>query len=73
MSVFEEDLTELVVEILEEEDAVAVTTGIFAQHLENCYGVEKERDELAEFLDESVDEGVLKYNHGEVREYDLPG
>ena len=54
MSESEVDLIELIVEILENEDAAAAGAGISAQRLEHRYDVEKDRGELAEFLDELV-------------------
>jgi hypothetical protein len=72
MSESEVDLAELIVEILENEDAAAAGAGIFVQRLEHQYDVEKDRGELAEFLDELVQQGVLEYHHGEFREYTLP-
>ena len=72
MSKSEQSLQERVVEILEDEDAAAATTGIFVQRLEHRYGVEKDRGELTEFVDELVDEGVLEYHHGEFRESAIP-
>jgi redox-regulated HSP33 family molecular chaperone len=72
MSESEQSLQELVVQILEDEDAVAITTGLFVQRLKHQYGIEKDRSELSEFLDELVEEGVLEYNHGEYGEYAIP-
>jgi hypothetical protein len=68
----DQELEKLVVEILEEENAVAVTVGIFRQRLEHQYGIEMNRSELTKILDDLVEEGVLKYNHGEFGEYALP-
>ncbi|EMA06862.1 Anaphase promoting complex (APC) subunit 2 [Haloarcula vallismortis] len=68
----EQDLQELVVSIVESEDAVAVTAGLISQRMENRHGVEKDRRELREFLDGLVEEDVLEYNHGEYGEYTIP-
>jgi len=71
MSIGNEEVKQLLVTILNEEDAAAATPGIFVQRLEHQHGVEMERSEVVTLLEELRDEDVMEYNLGEFREYGL--
>jgi len=65
------EVKDLLVEILDEENAAASTAGIFVQRLEHQHGVEMERGEVKDLLEELRDEGVVEYHLGEYGEYGL--
>lgn len=69
MGVPEDEVKELLVEILEDQDAVAATTGVFRNELEHTYDVERGYQDVRRLLEELRDEGVMEYNHGEFGEF----
>lgn len=71
MSTSREEVKELLVEILRAEDVAAATPGIFVQRLEHQHGVEMERIEVTNLLEELRDEDMMEYHLGEFREYGL--
>jgi transposase len=71
MSISHERVKDLLVEISEEEDVAASTTGVFVQRLEHQYGVEMERSEVRDLLEELREEGIMKYHLGEFGEFAL--
>jgi len=71
MSVSEGEVKELLVEIIEEEDVAASTTGIFVQRLEHQHGIEMERSKVRDLLEELREEDVMEYHLGEFGEFAL--
>jgi hypothetical protein len=71
MSISDERVKDLLVEISEEENAMASTTGVFVQGLEHQHDVEMERSEVRDLLEELREEGVMKYHLGEFGEFAL--
>ena len=71
MSISDERVKDLLVEISEEESVAASTTGVFVQRLEHQYDVEMERSEVRDLLEELREEGIMKYHLGEFGEFAL--
>jgi transposase len=71
MSISDERVKDLLVEISEEENVAASTTGVFVQRLEHQYDVEMERSEVRDLLEELREEGIMKYHLGEFGEFAL--
>jgi transposase len=71
MSISDERVKDLLVEISEEESVAASTTGVFVQRLEHQYDVEMERSEVRDLLEELREEGTMKYHLGEFGEFTL--
>lgn len=68
----ESELSRLAVKIIEEDEAVAVTTGIVKQELNYSYSKNLEHGEVSELLHGLVEEGVLEYSLGEYGEFGIP-
>ena len=68
----EENLRQLCIQIIEENDAAAVTLGIVRQELEVQYGYEFSHTEIFDLLHEMEDDGDLVYHLGEYNEFAVP-
>ena len=65
------DLQELILEIIEKEDAAAVTPGLVRMRIEQDYEYDHEKSEIFDFMHQLEDEGVLEYHLGEYNEFSI--
>lgn len=71
MGIPDKRVKDLLVEILEEQDVVASTTGVFVKELQHQHDVEMERSKVRDLLEELRDKGVIEYHLGEFGEFAL--
>ena len=66
------ELQELILEIIENEDAAAVTPGLVRMRLDQDYEYDYEKSEVYDLMHQLEDEGILRYHLGEYNEFSIP-
>ena len=68
----QDELRQLCIEIVEEDDAAAVTPGIVRQELRVEHDIVYEHSAVFELMHEMEDDGELVYHLGEYNEFAVP-
>jgi transposase len=68
----QDELRQLCIEIVEEDDAAAVTPGIVRQELRVEHDIVYEHNTVFELMHEMEDDGELVYHLGEYNEFAVP-
>lgn len=66
------ELQDLILEIIENEDAAAVTPGLVRMRIDQDYDYDYERSEVYDLMHRLEEDGILRYHLGEYNEFSIP-